>query len=174
VAERLLEAAQAFDPDASPPDFAKESQFAPALQAWAERHRDELDLVPGRRARVAGFHAAHRWTRDGRLEASVVVQFTQTVPSSEVPELGGLPLRGGTTVIARPDGRVRYVISKPLPRPGDGAGVSDPGRARLERQRAFVEASDERDVRIPFAQDRRHQGRQLARADLSLLHRGLV
>jgi hypothetical protein len=173
VAERLLEATQAFEPDAPPPNRRQEGRFAPLLRAWAERNRDALDLVPGRRPQVAGFHAAHRWTRDGRLDASVVVQFVQSVPTAEVPELGGLPLRGGTTVIARPDGRVRYVISKPLPRP-DGSPEADPGRARFERQRAFVESSDERDARVPFATDQQHRARQLGRASLAQLHRGLV
>ncbi len=80
-------------------------------------------------------------------------------------ELGGIPFRGGTTLIAQADGTVKYVISKPL-----GGGRS--ARQRLERQRAFTRRCALRDPLFSWhghveGYQRHHMA---ARMNLALVH----
>jgi len=147
-----------------------------ALNAWAVRHADELDLDGGRPIRVQGFHALYRVTREGQLRIELVVQFIQTAGDNEFGGLAGVPLRGGCTVVASSDGEVRYVISKPLPK-SDGSSSGDRGaeaRARLEAQRAFVEETDLTDARAAFDNAQYSARRMEARTSLARLHRGLL
>ena len=84
---------------------------AAALKAWAEANPEPLRLVPGTPATARGFHATFRVARSGELRVEVVAQFIQERPH---PELTGVKLRGGSTVVATADGQVRFVIAKPL------------------------------------------------------------
>lgn len=147
-----------------------------ALGAWATRHANELDLDPDRSIQVQGFHALYRVTRDGQLRIELVVQFLQTAGPKEFDGLAGVPLRGGTTVVASSDGTVRYVISKPLPRKAQKRVDERAAHAeeRLATQRAFVEQADLTDPRTAFDTQQYFARRMGARMSLARLHRGLV
>lgn len=148
-----------------------------AMDAWAVRNADELDLDPARPIKVQGFHALYRVTREGQLRIELVVQFLQTVGDKEFVGLAGVPLRGGTTVVASSDGEVRYVISKPLPRLRP-LGTADEravhAEARLASQQAFVEEADLTDARAAFDTQQYLARRMSARMSLARLHRGLL
>jgi hypothetical protein len=113
------------------------------MWSWANANAPLLHLAPGPIEPV-GFHPVFRVGRDGQLLVEVVVQFAQ---KSEAPEhdFGGVPLRGGTTVIVQANGKLRYVISKPLPSPGIPADDDRRARERVDRQQAFVQSLDEMD-----------------------------
>lgn len=147
----------------------------PAIKEWAERHRDELDLHPDLPVQVQGFHALYRVSRSSQLLVELVVQFIQTATDPDPRQLGGLPLRGGTTVVAASDGTVRYVISKPLPRvSGDDSEREHHAQQRLQAQQDYVELSDMYDPRAIF-EGALYGGRRMkARASLARLHRGLL
>lgn len=147
-----------------------------ALNAWAVRHANELDLDEGRPIQVQGFHALYRVTREGQLRIELVVQFIQTAADKEFEGLAGVPLRGGTTVVASSDGQVRYVISKPLPqkKPGGADERTAHAQARLSAQREFVEEADLWDARAAFDTEQYFARRMGARMSLARLHRGLL
>lgn len=90
---------------------------AAAYHQWADRNRAKLGLDRSTPVQVAGFHASQRTDDDGYNRTIVSVQLTQTAQlDADVAErLGGLQVKGGTTVIADSEGTVRYVIAKPLP-----------------------------------------------------------
>lgn len=147
-----------------------------ALQTWAKRNADELDLDSERPIQVQGFHALYRVTQGGQLRVELVVQFLQTAGDKEFDGLGGVPLRGGATVVASSDGRVRYVISKPLPKKGRSAADERERNAlqRLEKQREYVDLTDLDDPRSLFDTEHYFAGRMRSRISLARLHRGLV
>lgn len=147
------------------------------MKRFAEAHASELDLDPDRPVAVRGFHASYRVTREGQLRVEMVLQFLQAAGPDEHPGLAGLPLRGGTTVVVDANGRIRYVISKPLPqrKPRDEAdAVHQCGLLRLEQQRAHVEATDDADPRVAFGGDKYFDRRMARRAGVAALHRGLL
>ncbi len=106
--------------EAASPTIA--SSQAAAYHSWAERNRKALGLDDSTPIQVAGFHASQRADDDDYNRTIVSVQFTQTARHDpEIEErLGGLAVKGGTTVIADSEGTVRYVIKKPLPGRRDG------------------------------------------------------
>ena len=83
------------------------------LPASTQRRTVESCTDPDLDIRVAGFHSSYRVAPDGQLLIDIVAQFEQRKPETS-DEFGGVPLRGGTTVVASADGVVRYVISKPF------------------------------------------------------------
>jgi hypothetical protein len=124
---------------------ARERQDRPLLSEYALKNARALHLDPKKKIDVSGFHSAFRVAPDGQLLIDIVAQFTQ-VDKETSDELGGAPLRGGTTVVASSDGEVRYVIAKPLV---SGASTSErkaEAKARRERQYEFVDACDSRDA----------------------------
>lgn len=174
VADELQAGARAFGPMGA----TVERQWDPrALNEWAVRNADELDLDRNRPIQVQGFHALYRVTREGQLRIEMVVQFLQTARDKEFSGLAGVPLRGGTTVVASSDGQVRYVISKPLPRAQDASGADERvahAEERLALQRQFVEEADLTDPRAPFDTQQYFDRRMGARMSLARLHRGLL
>jgi hypothetical protein len=139
-------------------------QQAAALYRYAEDNWAALQLAPDRRTRVKGFHFLSRTRQDGRPRFDLVAQFVQSDGTFQ-DELGGIPFRGGTTVIAEADGRVKYVITKPL---GDSTGA----RQRLERQRDFTRHCALRDPLFSWhghveGYQRSHMA---ARMNLALVH----
>jgi hypothetical protein len=110
-------------------------RYASQLHRWAGRHRVELGLDPDLPIKVEGFHASQRVAEDGYSRTIVSVQFTQTAPETAdaAEQLGGIRIRGGTTVVADSEGTVRYVIRKEVPTRASG------GLARLHRFVADLE-----------------------------------
>jgi hypothetical protein len=138
---------------------------AGALHKYASSYRVDLMLRPDLDIQVQGFHTVFRVAPSGQLLIELVAQFLQT-DKSRTAEFGGIPLRGGTTVVASADGTIRYVIPKPL-LPG-----SPELEARLTRQRTYLSIADALDPESTYESDDDYADRARRRADLSRLHAG--
>jgi hypothetical protein len=158
-ASKRYEAAGEFDP---------RREGAKALHAWSRRNHVALDLDPDVTIAVEGFHSTFRVAPDGQLQVEIVAQFCQADESRKA-EFGGLPLRGGTTVIAAADGTVRYVISKPLPSRVLNARQAQLAAARLAAQRDYLDVWDRDDALLPWA-DEKYVRTRLSRRDFRALH----
>ena len=131
------------------------------LRRWAGDHVHELGLAPGFPIEVAGVHVAYLQAADRQPRPVVVVQLAQRRPDLEEQDLPArrrVAIRAGTTVIARVDGRVEHLVTKPLPLPhgvdlshlgepvaGFAAACDRAGTDRLAQLRAWsakVEAVD--------------------------------
>jgi hypothetical protein len=127
---------------------------AAKLHQYALSNADKLGLAGPGRIRVDGFHAAFRHGSNGQLRVDVVIRYLQSVPP-EVQEkfgaaLGGIAMRGGSTVVADATGRVRHVITKAVPTDPDAAGATDGGVARLHGLRQWVAQFDGHDLLAPW------------------------
>jgi hypothetical protein len=142
---------------------------AKALHAWARANSEALDLDPELTIAVESFHSTFRVAPDGQLQVEIVAQFRQA-DEAERDALGGLPFRGGTTVIAAADGSVRYLIAKPLA----SRALKDSEKARLavdrlEQQREYVAISDRDDAFFPWS-DEKYASKRMSRKDFRALH----
>jgi len=88
-------------------------EISTRLHGWVDRHRAVLQLDADLPIEVAGLHPVHRVAASGELIIEMVAQLVQTRHDAQA-DLGGLPYRGGTTMVATLDGRIRYVIAKPF------------------------------------------------------------
>jgi hypothetical protein len=129
------------------------------MLSWARANAPLLHLAPEQDREPVGFHPVFRVGRDGQLLVEVVLQFAQR---DETPDynFGGVPLRGGSTVVIQANGKIRYIISKPIFSPEGSAEDNQRAKERMERQRAFVQAFDEMDSfhiwkDLAFQKDRR-------------------
>jgi hypothetical protein len=138
----------------------KQDDWAKRLQRWAESHASALGLDPNLKPRVEGFHTVFRISPSGQLVVELVTQVIQEDKTlREDVAFGGVRVLGGCTIIADAEGRIRYVVKKPL------------GRARREAQRSFVESCDERDPLLPWSGEDFDRRRMKART-FARLHRG--
>lgn len=138
-----------------------------SLWQWANKSRDRLGLRPDLKIAVRGFHPSVRSTRQG-YAGDFVVQLVQTQRDADHGAFGGLPLRGGITVVTGQDGYIRYLIRKSIP---NQAG-NDSERARFARQTAFVASCDRSDPYLPWA-DAAYQGQRMKlRMGFKRLHGG--
>ena len=143
-----------------------------SLNRFAKRYVSELGLHPTLPIEVAGFHRVARVSPSGRVLNEIVARFEQHDRARDGdPALGGLKVRGGCTVIASVDGRVRYVIGKPLPGPHE-ADPAGPGAARVAAMAGFVRECDIADPRSAYADPVARGTRMAARACLRSLHEG--
>jgi hypothetical protein len=144
---------------------------AGALHEYAVRNLDRLGLAGPGRLKVDGFHAAFRHGANGQLRVDVVIRYLQSAPADVQRKfgaaLGGVPLRGGATVVADATGRVRHVITKAVPTDPDAAGATDSGVARLRGLRQWVAQFDGHDLLAPWvaADSRVVQSLNFARID---------
>ena len=145
------------------------SQYGMELVKWAGKNAVTLHFSAEEGIDLQGFHTVFRIGRDGMLLMEFVLQFIQTRKQTQY-DFGGVPLCGGTTVIVQANGRIRYVISKPLVSPRHSATVNLRAQRRLDRQAAYLSEQDERDT-LHIWQDEAAQGQRLARiANLAALH----
>jgi len=135
-------------------------EAAVALQQYAKANAAALGLDGTRPVRVHGFHSVFRVGQDGQLVIEIVAQFTQT-DDEESASLGGLPYRGGSTVIAAADGTVRYVIAKPL-------ADAD----RREGQRRWTQRCELADPAFPYLPEEKAKDHMRAMT-LQMVHRGI-
>ncbi|HEX8205046.1 MAG TPA: hypothetical protein VF587_03190 [Solirubrobacteraceae bacterium] len=135
---------------------ATQGAAAGALSGWAKQNAEVLGLDPTEKIDPDGFHATFRVAQTGELRVEVVAQFVQD-RRDDVPELRGMPLRGGATVVASADGRVRFVIAKPLD-----------DRERVDRQLGYVRRLDAGDPAAPWA--KKDEQPKLSGQMLRLLH----
>ncbi|MBI2215044.1 MAG: hypothetical protein HYU52_15455 [Acidobacteria bacterium] len=163
--QRLAENARAFDRwgnTVGDDTSAKAMRaWAAELVKWARQHAPALGLDGGADPQLSGFHTNFRVAPSGELMVELVAQFVQTdKESADDPELGGVPFRGGTTVIGGADGRVRYVISKPM------------SAMRRARQKDYVRELDSTDAALAWCDDKYEARRMKARTSFAALHRG--
>jgi hypothetical protein len=161
--------------DDDPPPMTAQSltrsQVFSELYNYALRNAASLGLDPNQSISVTGFHPVHRVGRDQRLIVELVAQFVQTDESHKI-EFGGLPFRGGTTVVFGSDGGVRYVIPKPLPSAGVGGAIQRAGQEREQRFRSFLLQTDLADPRMAWGDHAYEAQRMLLRTRLRELHAG--
>ncbi len=117
---------------------------ASQLNGWASANWHLLRLHPRVPIESVGFHPVFRVGRDGQLLVEVVIQLAQKAPN-DGHDFGGMPLRGGSNVIVQANGKMRYLISKPLASEGMRPEDKQEAEARVERQLAFVADMDEAD-----------------------------
>lgn len=151
------------------------SEMAKVLWDYAKANAQHFHLStdPNAKIEVHGFHPVFRVAPNGQLLIELVAQFAQT-DHSRTTEFGGLPLRGGTTLIASADGTVRYVISKPLPSPNLDASKRLEAEARVERQRSYIRRMDMEDPKLGYCSEQELANRMRLRMSLSALHQGFV
>jgi hypothetical protein len=101
----------------------------------------------------------------------MVVQFAQA-DRTNLDQRGGLPLRGGTTVVAAADGTVRYVIAKPLPSRHLSREQQKLAKERVARQAEYLAQSDGADPKMANFTPDELKNRMYARANLAALHLG--
>jgi len=107
------------------------------------------------------------------LLTELVVQFMQE-DETMTDELGGIPFRGGTTIVAGTDGRIRYVIAKPLPAVNIEAAARGNAGQRLDRQRAYLAATDLADAQLAYGDDAYWGKRAYLRMKIAALHQGVT
>ena len=113
-----------------------------------------------------------RLNSDQRLVVEFVAQFMQKDVARTIAD-GGIPFRGGTTVIFGSSGEVRYVAAKPMP--SAELEQHDPELQRVASQRSretadFIAECDDRDPQMAFADSRYRGGRMVMRSRFRALH----
>jgi hypothetical protein len=127
---------------------------ARSLSRWAGENRAGLGLHPELPIEVDGFRAVFRVGSGGSPRADIVVRLVQSVPAAVQKEvgarLGGVALRGGTTVVADAAGRVRTVVSRPVPSTSASDPMGEAGQARMRDLVDFVDTFDGYDAMGPW------------------------
>jgi hypothetical protein len=149
------------------------SAFAEGLHEYAVRNAAKLALDPKRPVAAHGFYPIFRVGRNGLPLIEWVVQFTQE-DRDRAEELGGLPFRGGTTVVFTTDGSVRYMISKPLATKAGGGDAKQQAQARLDRQLRFARRCALADPRFTLHEDGYEAQHMKLRMNLAALHAGIT
>ena len=101
---------------------------------------------------MAGVHVAFRQAEDRQPRPEIVIQFTQRrrdLEEENEPDVDTddrIPIRAGTTLIARINGHVDYLIAKPLklkqPYPPEAEQYHQAGTKRYEGMKKFFEELD--------------------------------
>jgi hypothetical protein len=139
------------------------------LTSWARANTALLHLNPLHDIESVGFHPVFRVGRDGQLLFEIVVQFAQK-DKTNARDFGGVALRGGSTIVVQANGKIRYVITKPLPAPNLPQDDQKRAQERVDRQTAFVNDIDARDT-FHIWKDQVFQKQRLSRlANLARLH----
>jgi hypothetical protein len=129
---------------------------AAKLHQYALANLQKLGLAGPGKIKVDGFHAAFRHGANGQLRVDVAVRYVHSAPVDVQRKfsaaLGGVPLRGGATVVADATGRVRHVITKAVPTDPTAGGATDPGVARLAAARQWVAQFDGHDLLAPWVE----------------------
>jgi hypothetical protein len=89
-----------------------------AVRAWAKRHALALGFEPTLDVSLLGIHVAYRTAADRQPRPEIVLQLSQRrrdLEDQSLPVNKRTVLRAGTTLLASVDGRVDYLVMKPLP-----------------------------------------------------------
>jgi hypothetical protein len=151
----------------------EDQRLAYSLHKYAKERDNarQLLLDPDLPIEIQGFHSMFRVGGDGQLRPELVAQFVQR--AEEERPLGGLRLKGGTTVVFSAEGQPRYVIAKPLTSaPLDQRQLAE-AKERCCRTMEFVADCDSRDPRYPWAGQRYLDLRMLERFSFSAVHHSL-
>ena len=146
-------------------------ELALELHAYAVTNAQALGLSPSLKIQVRGFHPVFRVAPNGRLLIELVAQFAQ-VDNRMSSQLGGIPFRGGCTLVASSNGRCRYLISKPMLDASGDPRLAQMAKARLAAQQDYVETCDLINPMTPYWADSERDTRMAAMMDFSSLHGG--
>lgn len=144
-----------------------------AIQKWAVSNVTDLQLSKKEKIFVAGVHPSFRIAQDGQLLVEMIIQLVQEDSTHPAAEFGGVPFRGGTTVVVKANGIVQYVIPKPIASRQLSKGSLDLARLRLQNQRDFVAKIDDCDTFHTWKDGEYQKRRIAARVTLAAAHRGL-
>jgi hypothetical protein len=152
-------------------DVNVNAELAQRLHAFAKDNAATLGLDGSAKIQVRGFHPVFRVAPNGRLLIELVAQFAQ-VSHRHKHELGGIPFRGGCTLIASADGAPRYLITKPMEKTSGNGTRAGVGRARLERQMDYLNMCDMNSAMTPYITEKQHRERMLDLMNFANLHGG--
>lgn len=126
---------------------------------WAREHAAELGFDRRRRIALRGVHVAYRLAADRQPRPEIVLTLTQRrrdLEDQTLDESKRPIFRAGTTLIAGVDGRVEFMVAKPLPftqetlaeLPADHVGRKhhEAGEERLRALCDWIEQVDESDA----------------------------
>lgn len=147
------------------------AELAKALHDYARDNAAALGLDEDLKIQVRGFHPVFRVAPSGRLLIELVAQFAQ-VDNSARERFGGIPFRGGCTLIASSNGAFRYLISKPMLKAGGDPARAREGKERFARQQGYVGMCDMRNAMTPYFDTRERNERMAAMMDFANLHGG--
>lgn len=145
--------------------------LAIALHAYATDNASLLGLDETRKIQVRGFHPVFRVAPSGRLLIELVAQFAQ-VDHSLKDQLGGIPFRGGCTLIASSNGALRYLISKPMRKASGDGKRAEMGETRFRRQQAYLHMCDMQNALTPYFTATEYRLRMLDLMNFASLHGG--
>ena len=148
------------------------TELVGGLYDYAKGNVKELYLDQNKPIQVTGFHTVFRVAPNGQLLTELVVQFLQK-DETQLNELGGVPFRGGTTIVAGTDGHIRYVIAKPLPSTNIDGVASQNSKMRLQRQQEYLAAIDLADPKMAYGNDAYFKQRSSLRSMIASLHQGV-
>lgn len=176
--EKIISDAQAFTRGASPPEY-NFPKVKRQFEGWARKHAVRLRLDPRLPINALGFHPSFRVGSQGQLLVELVMQFVQDeMNPKDALEFGGVPFRGGTTVIASADKTIRYIIAKPLPFKALGKEEYEDALERRNNQKLFVKHCDDADPAFTWYTDRdaktkSYITRMTKRLNFAAMHRGI-
>jgi hypothetical protein len=147
------------------------TELGMALHQYAMSNKDQLGLNGDLKVQVRGFHPVFRVAPNGRLLVELVVQYAQ-VDHSVKNQLGGIPFRGGCTLIASSNGKVRYLISKPMRKAGGDPSRGSKGEARFARQQDYLKMCDLQNALTPYYTLKEYPQRMLELMNFANLHGG--
>jgi hypothetical protein len=137
-------------------------ELAIALHTYATQNAAMLGLDSDASIQVRGFHPVFRVAPSGRLLIELVVK----------DELGGIPFRGGCTLIASSNGVFRYLISKPMRKACGDVKRAQMGEARFTRQQDYLDLCDMQNALTPYFTKSEYGQRMLELMNLANLHGG--
>jgi len=144
------------------------SRLSVQLKEYATANAEGLLLSREYKIRALGVHPVFRVAPNGRLVIELVAQVDQRLDGG--PEFGGLPLRGGTTLIVGFDGAVKYAIAKPLAGVGLLDRVRTRAQSRLDRQSRYLAMMDLADPMTDYMSDLDYASRATLRSSMANLH----
>lgn len=124
-----------------------------AVHAYAVKHAASLRLDSNETIVAQGVHPVFRVAPSGRLIFELVVQIAQKSSAVNPDDFGGVPVRGGTTLIVSFDGTVKYAIYKPLPAGAQGELERNAAQRRLGRQAAYRQSLSMQDPSSAYAEN---------------------
>lgn len=144
--------AQADDSPRRASSAKRQRPFMERFRAWGALHAYELGLDAAHKIELVGARIVYQRGADDQPRPIVVLQYAQrrddledqtlTSKGTQIPREKRAAIRASTTVIARVDGEVRYLVTKPLP-------ITDSPllRDQPEPIRRLAEAYDRRGIR---------------------------
>jgi len=153
-------------------DSGVSREIRDALVTFAQERWRDLMLSPDFPIYLYSVNGVFRTSPTGQPVIEIIAQFVQTNPQGEFDALlGGIKVRGGTTIVIGADGVLSYAIGKPLPGPHLVGSMAREAPARIQAMTRYVAALDAKDPLFPYMGDAQLAQRMHARMSLRSLHR---